>query len=42
MNYIVFTVGRNKIHQNLRAINRQTLAYVMKQFIPNRSIEYKR
>ncbi len=34
------TVGRDKIHQNLRAINKQTLAYVMKQFIPNRSIEY--
>jgi len=34
------TVGRNKIHQNLRAINKQTLAYVMKQFIPSRSIEY--
>ncbi|MGM0865431.1 MAG: group II intron reverse transcriptase/maturase [Bacillota bacterium] len=34
------TVGRDKIHQNLRAINKQTLAYVMKQFIPSRSIEY--
>jgi len=34
------TVGRNEIHQNLRAINKQTLAYVMKQFIPSRSIEY--
>ena len=34
------TVGRNKIHQNLRAINKQTLAYVMKQYIPSRSIEY--
>ncbi len=32
--------GRNKIHQNLRAINKQTLTHVMKQFIPNRSIEY--
>ncbi|SOC16570.1 hypothetical protein SAMN05880501_10927 [Ureibacillus xyleni] len=34
------TAGRNKIHQNLRAINKQTLVYVMKQFIPSRSIEY--
>ena len=34
------TVGRDKIHQNLRAINKQTLAHVMKQFIPSRSIEY--
>lgn len=34
------TEGRNKIHQNLRAINKQTLAHVMKQFIPSRSIEY--
>ena len=34
------TVGRNKIHQDLRAINKQTLAYVLKQFISNRSIEY--
>lgn len=34
------TVGRNKIHQNLRGINKQLLAYVMKQYIPSRSIEY--
>jgi RNA-directed DNA polymerase len=34
------TAGRDKIHQNLRVINKQILAYVMKQFIPNRSIEY--
>lgn len=34
------TEGRNKIHQNLRAINKQILAHVMKQFIPSRSIEY--
>ncbi len=34
------TVGRDKIHQNLRAIDKQTLAYVMKQFIPTRTIEY--
>lgn len=32
--------GRSKIHQNLRAINKQTLRQVMKQFIPYRSIEY--
>ncbi|TCP17321.1 group II intron reverse transcriptase/maturase [Scopulibacillus darangshiensis] len=32
--------GRNKIHQNLRAIIKQVLAHVMRQFIPNRSIEY--
>jgi RNA-directed DNA polymerase len=34
------TEGRNKIHQNLRGINKQTLTHVMKQFIPSRSIEY--
>ncbi|MFE7062029.1 group II intron reverse transcriptase/maturase [Sutcliffiella sp. NPDC057660] len=34
------TVGRDKIHQNLQAINKQTLTRVMKQFIPSRSIEY--
>jgi len=34
------TEGRNKIHQNLRVINKQILAHVMKQFIPSRSIEY--
>jgi len=34
------TVGRDKIHQNLRTINKQVIAHVMKQFIPNRSIEY--
>jgi len=34
------TEGRNRIHRNLRAINKQTLAFVMKQFIPQRSIEY--
>ena len=32
--------GRKRIHQNLRAINKQTLGQVMKQFIPYRSIEY--
>lgn len=34
------TVGRNKIHQSLRAINKQVLTYMMKQYIPSRSIEY--
>lgn len=34
------TVGRNKIHQSLQAINKQVLAYVMKQYISSRSIEY--
>lgn len=34
------TEGRNKIHQNLKAINKQMLTIVMKQFIPQRSIEY--
>ncbi len=34
------TVGRNRIHQNLRTINKQVVAHVMKLFIPNRSIEY--
>lgn len=34
------TEGRSKIHHSLKAINRQTLNTVMKQFIPQRSIEY--
>lgn len=34
------TEGRNKIHHSLKAINRKTLNTVMKQFIPQRSIEY--
>ncbi|MGY0695032.1 group II intron reverse transcriptase/maturase [Virgibacillus sp. FSP13] len=34
------TKGREKVHRNLRAINKQLLAYVMKQYIPSRSIEY--
>lgn len=34
------TEGRNKIHHSLKAINRKTLNAVMKQFIPQRSIEY--
>lgn len=32
--------GREKIHKNLKAINKNVLSYVMKNFIPNRSIEY--
>jgi RNA-directed DNA polymerase len=31
--------GREKIHQNL-SINKNVLSYVMKNFIPNRTIEY--
>ena len=32
--------GRAKIHKNLKAINKNVLSYVMKNFIPNRTIEY--
>ncbi|WP_462406936.1 group II intron reverse transcriptase/maturase [Gracilibacillus sp. Marseille-QA3620] len=32
--------GRDKIHKNLKAINKHVLSYIMKQFIPNRTIEY--
>lgn len=32
--------GRAKIHKNLKAIKKNVLAYVMKNFIPNRTIEY--
>lgn len=32
--------GRSKIHDNLRAINKSVLAYVMRNFIPNRTIEF--
>ena len=32
--------GRMKIHNNLKAINKSVLSYVMKNFIPNRTIEY--
>jgi RNA-directed DNA polymerase len=32
--------GREKIHNNLKAINKSVLSYVMKKFIPNRTIEY--
>jgi RNA-directed DNA polymerase len=34
------TAGREKIHQNLRAIDKQILACLVKQFISTRSIEY--
>jgi RNA-directed DNA polymerase len=37
-NYTV--MGRAKIHKNLKAINKNVLSYVMKNFIPNRTIEY--
>jgi RNA-directed DNA polymerase len=32
--------GREKIHKTLKAINKNVLSYVMKNFIPNRTIEY--
>jgi RNA-directed DNA polymerase len=32
--------GRDKIHHNLKAIDKSVLAHVMKNFIPNRTIEY--
>lgn len=32
--------GRAKIHNNLKVINKSVLSYVMKNFIPNRTIEY--
>jgi len=32
--------GRAKVHNNLKAISKSVLNYVMKNFIPNRSIEY--
>ncbi|KOP79403.1 reverse transcriptase [Lysinibacillus sp. FJAT-14745] len=36
-----FTVeGRAKIHNSLKAINKNTLSYIMRNYIPNRSIEY--
>ncbi|MEK4628448.1 MAG: group II intron reverse transcriptase/maturase [Solibacillus sp.] len=34
------TEGRNKIHHDLRAIDKSILTAVMQQFIPQRSIEY--
>ncbi|WP_193433333.1 HNH endonuclease signature motif containing protein [Virgibacillus necropolis] len=33
-------VGRTKIHQNLKAIQKNVLHHVMTNFIPNRTIEY--
>ncbi|MDM5246067.1 group II intron reverse transcriptase/maturase [Lysinibacillus sp. G4S2] len=36
-----FTVeGRAKIHNSLKAINKNTLSHIMRNYIPNRSIEY--
>ncbi|PET42318.1 group II intron reverse transcriptase/maturase [Bacillus sp. AFS001701] len=32
--------GRAKIHNNLKAIDRNILTYIMRNYIPNRSIEY--
>lgn len=32
--------GRAKIHNSLKAINKDTLSYIMRNYIPNRSIEY--
>lgn len=32
--------GRSKIHHNLKAVDKSVLAYVMRNFIPNRTIEY--
>ncbi|WP_412547164.1 group II intron reverse transcriptase/maturase [Peribacillus simplex] len=32
--------GRAKIHNNLKAINKNVINYVMKNFIPNQTIEY--
>jgi len=32
--------GRAIMHKNLKAINKSVLSYVMKNFIPNRTIEY--
>jgi RNA-directed DNA polymerase len=34
------TKGREKIHKGLKAINKDVLSYIMKSFIPNRTIEY--
>jgi len=36
-----FTIkGRAKIHNSLKAIDENTLSYIMRNYIPNRSIEY--
>lgn len=34
------TEGRNRIHKNLKAINKSVLSHIMINFIPNRTIEY--
>ncbi|MRH42072.1 group II intron reverse transcriptase/maturase [Aquibacillus halophilus] len=34
------TEGREKIHKGLKAISKDVLSYIMKSFIPNRTIEY--
>jgi RNA-directed DNA polymerase len=34
------TEGREKIHKNLKAINKTVLSSIMRSFIPNRTIEY--
>ncbi|MDC3414484.1 group II intron reverse transcriptase/maturase [Terrihalobacillus insolitus] len=34
------TEGREKIHKGLKAIKKDVLSYIMKSFIPNRTIEY--
>lgn len=34
------TEGRAKIHNGLKAIDNNTLTYIMRNYIPNRSIEY--
>ena len=34
------TEGRAKIHNSLKAIDKNTLTYLMRNYIPNRSIEY--
>lgn len=32
--------GRAKIHNSLKAIDKSMLSYIMKNYIPNRTIEY--
>lgn len=32
--------GREKIHNSLKAIDKNTLSYIMRNYIPNRTIEY--
>ncbi|TFB12881.1 group II intron reverse transcriptase/maturase [Filobacillus milosensis] len=32
--------GREKIHNNLKAINKKVLSHIMKNYIPNQTIEY--